>query len=157
MEIEFNEKVGPAEMANLRILLFKDGPGGNSVEITILELTLDATEKQISVKIDLETQSVDDGTIHVEQIPPSLNTLHRKNKDREYFDQYPIVVEEVSYFSDGNGENISKAASIGSAVIQTVTVVVMVTSFPLALMIIKLFQAIDFLVFININQPKNSQ
>lgn len=46
---------------------------------------------------------------------------------------------------------------VGAQVTTVVTMSLMVVSFPLALTLIKLFQMIDFLLYINVDLPINAQ
>jgi hypothetical protein len=65
-------------------------------------------------------------------------------------------VNEVNYYDSAATAQIENVGSVGAKVTTAVTAGLMIVSFPIALTLIKLFQMIDFLLFINVNLPTNA-
>lgn len=91
---------------------------------------------------------------------PSTNMLRRKDTETAFFSDYPIEVSPVTIYipkEEGAGEkSATTAASIGSTIAKPVTMVLMIVATPVAVTVVKILQALEFLMFINAkNLPSN--
>ena len=66
-------------------------------------------------------------------------------------------MSNINYFNSDATGSIESIGNVGSTVTKGVTVGLMVVSFPIALTLIKLFQMIDFSLFINVELPINAE
>ena len=79
-----------------------------------------------------------------------------KADPKRYFANWPISLE-ISYYSTGATAAAGAAAKSASYVQVGMTAVLMIVSFNAALILIKLFQMLDFFVYINVELPLNAQ
>lgn len=90
----------------------------------------------------------------------SSNMLQHIQEAAVVYTEYPIVVPGVSIYipekESGSVQAANKAASVGAKIVKPLTVALMIFAFPVAIALIKVLQALDFLTFININNmPTN--
>lgn len=83
--------------------------------------------------------------------------MQSRKSSSDYFTEFPVEVKNVNYFNSEATKSIESVGSVGSAITTGLTVGLVVVSFPLALTLIKLFQMIDFLLFINVDLPVNTK
>ena len=88
-------------------------------------------------------------------ITPKDNSRIIQSKDKKkFFSGYPLSTL-LNYFATGAEGAISAAGKSASYVSNGMTILLMVVSFNSALILIKIFQMLDFFVFLNIEVPLN--
>ena len=86
----------------------------------------------------------------------NLSSIHSKEFANNFFIKYPIKTE-ISFFKTASAAAAEAAARSASYISVGMTAVLMIVSFNAALILIKLFQMLDFFVYINIDLPLNVQ
>ena len=86
----------------------------------------------------------------------NMTAIHSKENPTTFFVDYPVKTE-ISFFKTASAAAAAAAAESASYVSVGMTAVLMLVSFNAALILIKLFQMLEFFVYINVDLPLNVQ
>ena len=110
-------------------------------------------QKMLTIFLKL-SESVEDKTIY---ILPKEDPLVLKSKDKsKTFYNFPISLK-INFFTTGVDAPIAAAGQGASVATNGMTAALMIISFNSALILIKIFQMLDFFVFLNLDLPLNVQ
>ena len=87
----------------------------------------------------------------------SSQNIPSKVRFNQFFSIFNFLVEGVSYYNSASTAQIKTAGTVAATVTTAVTAGLMIFTFPIALTLIKLFQMIDFLMYVNVDLPVNVQ
>ena len=73
----------------------------------------------------------------------------------KYFDKGSVTVNEVNYFSDSTVDTIDKFKQGVTTSLKILNIALLLTSASMGVAVLKVFQAFDYLRFINIDLPVN--
>ena len=136
---------------------FKNSSSGTNDLITPKSITIQG-EITLNVVLDLQ-KSVDQELVYISLKSPELEAptaVTAKADQKRFFEKWPISLK-ISYYSSG-ATAAAGAAAEGASYLQVgMTAVLMIVSFNAALILIKLFQMLDFFVYINVDLPLNVQ
>ncbi len=95
-----------------------------------------------------------------ENLPTSVTIKKRNSLEPVYYANYPIETSTFSLYIPAKGNDASagatSAASIGTKLVSPITAVLFVVSYPVAITLLKIIQALEFLQYINIEKlPTN--
>lgn len=90
---------------------------------------------------------------------PSTEAISKKETDNVFYSEYPIQANDISiYIPAEESTAANTAVSIGAKITKPITVALMVVSMPVAIALVKVLQALEFLQYINVkNMPMNVQ
>jgi hypothetical protein len=91
-----------------------------------------------------------------------VDNIRKKSTTNIYYWNYPIKTAEISVYipAEVSGGVLAalNAASIGAQMTKPVSIVLFIVAAPVAIALLKVLQALEFLQYINVkNQPNNVQ
>jgi hypothetical protein len=147
---------GTINLLNIQSFILTVKQGGIADKLIIPKrISLDESKTKIIFKFEFDF-GMENATIEIANKEGEL-TVQSHSSNWIYYTDFPVEVKNVNYFNSAATESIESIGSIGSKITTGLTIGLVVVSFPLALTLIKLIQMIDFLLFINVELPVNTQ
>ena len=155
----FNQRV---EINNIEGLKFRlvnpEAPEEASVDLKGLQTDLELVDdgERISAKFDfkrLERSFEGHQVLIDEGIPDNIRA--RANSSVVY-KEYPIAIKGVSYYQSVITDTAVTLAGVSGSSLTVISVVMLFFSLSFAVAMIKLYQLIFFLMFINVEMPSNA-
>ena len=168
LEVTFNQPVVIQSLKNdLKIELKNPTKSGsnepNSVEngqntpllVTPVSIVLKNNDKRISAKLDfrLLNTTFSDLEIHINELIPG--SIQSTADPRVIYKNFPIKKSRISFFHSKAAETAKSLAEGTTKAVSISSALLMVFSVSMAVGMIKIFQMLFFLIFINVELPAN--
>ena len=157
LKISFNQLIiTPRDLNSaLKIELKHPQSSTQPYQVKHKEINLDDSGSRIIIKFEFkkENQSFTDYEIVITEITES--TIKAQRNPRDIFKAFPITQKGVTYIKSRIADISVTAAKGTSYSLNILSIILLLISLSLAVIMIKLFQLLFFLLFININLPSN--
>ena len=157
MEISFNQAIIIKSIESTLKVHLKDPKSPTILtEIQHKTITLDRSKSRIFIDIDFqkEGKSFEENELVVREVTPRSITAERD--PRVVFEEYPITQSGVSYFNSPLTSSSVVMGGGSSVLTNLVSAGLIIGSMSTAVVMIKVFQMLSFLLFINIELPQNA-
>ena len=158
IELTFNQKLTTSNLKdNLKLTL--SDPSGGVAERSLRppkQAYLDTSYKTIHIIVDFAgiEQTFTDFDIVITE--STEGTIRAANDSRVRFTKYPVRSREITLFLSPLSRFIISAGKSASVLMQILSFILVLLSISMAIAMIKVFQLIFFLLFINIRLPSNA-
>lgn len=85
----------------------------------------------------------------------NVATFFEENNQENSLNLEKVELKDVSYYSIGEERAVKTIANVGNGALKVTSILYYLISTSMALFLMKLFQMIDYLVFFNVQHPKN--
>lgn len=82
-------------------------------------------------------------------------SFYEENKPTNTLNIAEIEIKNINYFSLGDEKAVATAAKVGNSGLKITSILYYLVSTTTSLFLLKLFQMIDYLVFFNVDHPRN--
>ena len=158
LEVAFNQVFIANTNLNSQLKIELKDPQNSAIiyQINHAEIRLDDSSSRLLIKFDFEKEdkSFEEHRIEISEVITGTIKAQRDNKD--VFKSYPIAHEGVTFIKSGLAKTSVAVAQGTNFTMTTISLILMITSISMAIIMIKLFQLLFFLLFININLPSNA-
>ena len=141
---------------NLNIELRDPLAPAKTTKVSPRHISLDDSNSRIQIQFDfdLQDESFEDYQIVIAGLSQGVIQAERDNKD--ILTNYPIIQDEITHIKSPLTDTSVVAAQGTSITLRIISLLLVFVSISIAIITIKLFQILFFLLFINVNLPSNA-
>lgn len=152
VKLRFNQAVNSLLNFNtVKVRVFKTD-GLTEIATQFIKGEIKNAGKTISISVNL-VDNVENGFLEVKFL--NTNDVFEEGKPDNKVSQEAYVINDVSYYRGTNEAALVASAEAASTSIKVITIIYYLVSTSSALVLLKLFQMIDYLVFFNVETPRN--
>ena len=157
LKVEFNQKITTKELpGSLSFELFDPISQKTLQKITPKRATIEASERRIIVDFDFLEAGLDFEEHQIIVKEAIERAIIARNDTRVSFIRFPITKANISHFSSAAAQVANEFSQGSSAFLSILSIILVFVSISMAVVMIKLFQLLFFLLFINVRLPANA-
>ena len=154
IHIFFDEQVKIESESSITLALSSNNSNTINREIKIEKINPEGYELMIKPHLKSLELELEGAEITISE--SSTSTIHTKDKPGEPFTGLPTKITGVNYYDDvGFSESLASFNSYSMYILSLIVLIMMILSIGMALIMIKLFQLIYFLLFLDLRFPRN--
>lgn len=152
IKINFNSQIEKSiSQDNYRLQL--DKSKSENITLKIISLKVSQDQKTLIIETDISSYSLNKASFYVSAFPEG-NPRMASNPEIRYTG-FPIKISPINFYQTSIDSFLSSSTTPGSRSMQTLTAVSFVASPTSFISLMKMFQIIDYLDLVNIENPKN--
>ena len=158
LTVSFNQAIiTPSNLNSALKVELKDPQNSTPAhEIQYKDISLDESGSRIIFEFDFKKEDKSFEEYQIVIVEAQEGSIKAERDPRDIFKAYPIIQNDVTYIKSAIAESSVAAAKGTSYSLTFISIVLTMVSVSMAVIMIKVFQLLFFLLFINVNLPVNA-